>query len=171
MDATWKYAGVTSLFVASASVAGAVGLALANYAFAQEACALRSNGKFEASVAQPDQVAKAKKQDITSPLVGATVAETKSAVGDAGRSEEEPSAEEEWVEVVDAVNMRSGASSANSVIKVQLQGKRLRVASRDGGWVKVVEPKTGEEGWVYGKYVKRPKPTTRRADLTDGEAD
>ncbi len=71
----------------------------------------------------------------------------------------------EWVEVTDAVNMRSGPSSAAMVLEVQLQGAQLRVASRDGKWIKVVDPNTSREGWVYEKFVKPITPTSRQADL------
>lgn len=69
-----------------------------------------------------------------------------------------------WVEVVDSVNMRQGPSSANAVIKVQLAGTRLRVASRDGKWVEVVEPETGGTGWVFENYVRPLAPASRRAE-------
>jgi hypothetical protein len=41
----------------------------------------------------------------------------------------------DWVEVVDAVNMRSGVSSSNALIKVHLEGAQLRVVARDGNWI------------------------------------
>jgi len=64
----------------------------------------------------------------------------------------------DWVEVVDAVNMRSGAASVNSVVKVQLDGTQLRVLSRDGNWIHVMEPESGLQGWVYKKYVQLAEP-------------
>jgi uncharacterized protein YgiM (DUF1202 family) len=71
----------------------------------------------------------------------------------------------EWVEVTDAVNMRSGPSSANPVLQVHLKGAHLRVASRNGKWIEVVDPNTSREGWVYEKFVKPITPTSRQADL------
>ena len=71
----------------------------------------------------------------------------------------------EWVEVTDAVNMRSGPSSANPVFQVQLKGAHLRVASRNGKWIEVIDPNTGRDGWVYERFVKPIKPTSRQADL------
>lgn len=71
------------------------------------------------------------------------------------------------VEVVDAVNMRQGPSSANAVIKVQIAGTTLQVASRQGKWVEVIEPETGGTGWVYGDYVKPVPPVSRRAEAAD----
>lgn len=73
----------------------------------------------------------------------------------------------DWVEVVDAVNMRKGPSSANPVIKVQLAGAKLEVASRDGRWVEVIEPATGGTGWVFDDYVKPVAPASRRAEAAD----
>jgi uncharacterized protein YgiM (DUF1202 family) len=71
----------------------------------------------------------------------------------------------EWVEVTDAVNMRSGPSSANPVLQVHLKGAHLRVASRNGKWIEVVDANTSREGWVYEKFVKPITPTSRQADL------
>ena len=71
----------------------------------------------------------------------------------------------EWVEATDAVNMRSGPSSANPVLQVHLEGAHLRVASRNGKWIEVVDPNTSREGWVYEKFVKPITPTSRQADL------
>ncbi len=73
-------------------------------------------------------------------------------------------AKHRWVEVVDAVNMRSGPSSSNPVIKVQISGSQLQVTGREGAWVRVVEPDSGTEGWVFDDYVKRISPASRHAD-------
>jgi uncharacterized protein YgiM (DUF1202 family) len=67
--------------------------------------------------------------------------------GDAARGSND------WVEITSAVNMRGGPSSANPVIKVQRAGAKLRVLERDGGWVHVAEPETGQTGWIYERYV------------------
>ena len=75
----------------------------------------------------------------------------------------------EWVEVVNAVNMRSGGSSSDPVIKVQPAGKRLQVASRKGDWVKVLEAETKAIGWVYGSFLKRIDPESQQARLVDAE--
>ena len=83
---------------------------------------------------------------------------------DVGSSQSTP-VSGEWVEVTDAVNMRTGPSSANPVLQVQLEGAQLRVASRDGKWIEVVDPNTSREGWVYEKFVKPITPTSRQADL------
>ena len=55
------------------------------------------------------------------------------------------------------------------VIKVQLEGERLRVASRHGGWVEVVEPETELTGWVYEQYVIPIEPESKQVSLVDAE--
>lgn len=59
------------------------------------------------------------------------------------------------VEVIEAVNMRSGPSGSTPVIKVQLAGTRLHYAARHGNWIEVVDRESSARGWVYAKYVKR----------------
>jgi len=77
----------------------------------------------------------------------------------------------DWVEVVDAVNMRSGASSSNALIKVQLEGAQLRVVALDGNWINVEEPESEQRGWVYKKYVRSVEPTLQRGRVADVSVD
>jgi len=76
-----------------------------------------------------------------------------------------------WLEVVDAVNMRSGASSSSALIKVQLEGAQLRVVARDGNWINVAEPESEQRGWVYKKYVRSVEPALQRAFVADLSVD
>ncbi len=71
----------------------------------------------------------------------------------------------DWVQVVDAVKMRQGPSSTHAVVAVQRSGKRLRVLSRDGRWIEVVELASGRRGWVYGKYVERVESGSQHAEV------
>jgi hypothetical protein len=72
------------------------------------------------------------------------------------------------------VNLRDGPSSSSSVIGVIARGTRLAVVDRKRGWVKVNDPATSKEGWIYSGYVggghhARPRkkataPPTQKAD-------
>jgi uncharacterized protein YgiM (DUF1202 family) len=165
MDSIWRYALIVALLTAATSGAGTFGFAIAMKAFAPELCNLGEPGRVLLKSRHPGAVAEVGSAP-TSPLLGATAPPSKPAEEDtAPAADDAVSDGHEWVEVTDAVNMRRGASSADPVIKVQLEGTRLRVRSRDGGWVKVVESGTGEEGWVYGQYVKSVQAASHRADL------
>jgi len=52
----------------------------------------------------------------------------------------------------DAVNMRSGPSTKNSVIWQVFEGFPLQVIKRDGKWAKVVDFE-GDEGWIYETLI------------------
>lgn len=78
---------------------------------------------------------------------------------------EPDAADGEWVEVVDAVNMRSGPSRSHPVVGTQREGVKLRVASREAGWVEVAEPGSGEAGWVYQRFVRPMEPGSRLVEL------
>jgi len=144
---TAKYAAFSSLLFVVACGASAFGLSVAGKLFAPQASS-------ERPVAQTAEMARATQSRPQSALLGSD-------------PERVSAARQDWVEVVDSVNMRQGPSSANAVIKVQLAGTKLRVASRDGKWVEVVEPKTGGTGWVFDDYVKPVAPASRRAEAAE----
>jgi uncharacterized protein YgiM (DUF1202 family) len=142
-----KYAAKAGLLFVTACGAGAIGLSLAGERFARLPASSDAAPKTVASIgpttAQP-----------RSPLLGS----------DPERLARVLAARKSWVEVVDAVNMRQGPSSADAVVKVQLAGTMLEVASREGKWVEVIEPETGETGWVFDAYVTPAAPAARRAE-------
>ncbi|WP_169823001.1 SH3 domain-containing protein [Methyloligella halotolerans] len=155
-----RYTAATGVASLAALVVTMFGFMLAGQAFTVPA---------EADTAQ---TSKSITEDVsidkpTSPLLG-RAAKTAGSTADAGDAAD-PSAPgrtgRDWVEVVDAVNMRSGPSSANPIVEVQLAGAQLQLSERDGGWIRVVEPNSGAEGWVYEKYVKRISPASARAQL------
>jgi hypothetical protein len=48
-----------------------------------------------------------------------------------------------------AVNMREAPKSSSPVLGVIGQGIELQVLDRKRGWVKVTDPASGKEGWIY----------------------
>jgi hypothetical protein len=65
-----------------------------------------------------------------------------------------------------AVNMREAPKSSSPVLGVIGQGIELQVLERSRGWVKVTDPASGKEGWIYsgllaGEANKHPR--VRRA--------
>lgn len=155
-----RYLAVTVAFFATAWFICALGLVFAPQAFLGS-IPTPSEAR-AASNAPTDHL---KLTSISSPLLGSkTEVAAQSAIEAANNSVD-------LVEVVDAVNMRSAASSAESVVKVQLEGARLRVVSRDGNWIQVVEPESGLQGWVYEKYVRSVAPTPQRARVADARID
>jgi hypothetical protein len=61
---------------------------------------------------------------------------------------------DEWVEVSSAVNMRVGASGTADTLKIMPAGAKLRVEGRDGNWVRVADPATKQQGWIYRRFLK-----------------
>lgn len=57
------------------------------------------------------------------------------------------------IEPSDFVNLRSGPSSSSAIIGVIDKGTKLKVMDRKRGWLKVTNPKTSENGWIYSGYV------------------
>lgn len=153
MHQSAKYAAVSSVFAAVACGVVALGFSIAGHTFAGSA--QQAETKVSAAArSTPDEPVK-----LTSALLGSEPVALADKPGTKRGGD--------WVKVVDAVNMRAGPSSSNPVMKVQLTGAKLRVASRQDGWVKVVEPDTGKKGWVYGKYVTAIEPISRRAEIEE----
>jgi len=158
METPWKYIGATGLGILASCLVVTLGFNLAT-------------GSFRPPAPPPFQAEISRAQSVigghvpTSPLLGRAQEELVAIAA----ADDQRQREGEWVEVTDAVNMRSGGSSSDPVIKVQIEGKRLRVASRDGGWVEVVEPETEVIGWVYERYVKLIDPESQQARLVDAE--
>lgn len=156
MILTTRYIAATGFALIATISVVVFGLTLAGQAFPRPAA---TEGAATVAAAAAEDAAIDRP---TSALLGSAKVADRSAQVD--RREQPHSADKKWVEVVDAVNMRSGPSSSNAVIKVQLAGSQLQVSDRDGPWVQVVEPDTGTEGWVFENYVKRIAPASRRAD-------
>ena len=64
------------------------------------------------------------------------------------------SAQEEWMEVKTPVNIRKAPSSTAGSDKVVLTGTKLRVVGREGNWVRITDPKTAREGYIYNRFLK-----------------
>jgi len=156
MSATWNYIGVTSVALAVSGMLAWLGFRLATENFFTPA-----DPPIQSELARAQGLASG--HVLTSPLLGRSP-EKLVANTDADSQRQR---EGEWVEVTDAVNMRSGGSSSDPVVKVQLEGKRLRVAAREGGWIEVIDPKTEGTGWVYERYVKPIEAESKQADLVE----
>ena len=48
-----------------------------------------------------------------------------------------------------AANIRNGPSSKSTLIGTAPGGAELKVAEREGGWVRFVDPATSNTGWIY----------------------
>jgi hypothetical protein len=64
----------------------------------------------------------------------------------------------EWVQVVNAVNLRPRPDKSSKTIKVAKKGAKLHVLARNRGWVQVSDPTTSVKGWLYGRFVKPAEP-------------
>ena len=158
MDSKARYATVSFLLIAAACGASALAFFAAIDLFATT----ELSGSAHRLGAAPQAV-----KLLSSDLAGVNVRSVSE--GNFALAAEGVAENEEWIETTGAVNMRSGPSSANPAIRVQLEGAQLRVATRDGNWIQVVEPKTGQEGWVYDRLVKPVEPISRRAEVAGAD--
>jgi hypothetical protein len=72
---------------------------------------------------------------------------------DPGDREVKVGGDEQWAEVVLAANVHSAASVASPTVRHYRVGTRLKVIDRDSSWIKVVDPTTSNQGWIYEKYL------------------
>jgi hypothetical protein len=59
-----------------------------------------------------------------------------------------------WVEPSGAVNVRKFPSPKGEMLGVIQKGTKVRVLFDDGNWLRVIDPKTGETGWIYANAVE-----------------
>lgn len=170
MDSNARY-GIAVSFI-SATACGVCALAFSLAVSSFTPADLTANLERKQRFGSPSQSKADAVKLPTSELAGVNLVSAQETVVSSSGGETLLSEMEEdkvWVEVIDAVNMRSGPSNANPVLMVQLEGSRLQVASRDGRWVEVVEPNTGQRGWVFERHVKPVDSSPRRAAIAGAE--
>ena len=73
---------------------------------------------------------------------------------------------EEWAEVSLAAKVHDAPSVSAPTVRLYGVGTKLRVIGRAPGWIKVVDPTTSQEGWIYEKYLTpREGPDQKQAGL------
>jgi hypothetical protein len=60
---------------------------------------------------------------------------------------------EQWAEVVLAARAHSAASVSSPTVRHYRVGTRLKVIERRSGWIKVIDPTTSNQGWIFEKYL------------------
>jgi Bacterial SH3 domain len=61
--------------------------------------------------------------------------------------------DEQWAEVVLAARAHSAASVSSPTVRHYRVGTRLKVIDRESSWIKVSDPTTSNQGWIYEKYL------------------
>jgi len=59
----------------------------------------------------------------------------------------------ELLKVNSVANIRSGASASAEIIGIAHAGAEVQVASRDSGWVQIIDPWSWRTGWIYSKFL------------------
>jgi uncharacterized protein YgiM (DUF1202 family) len=59
----------------------------------------------------------------------------------------------EFLKVNSAANIRSGPSTSAAIIGIAHAGAEVQVASRDSGWVQIIDPWSPRTGWIYSKFL------------------
>ena len=78
---------------------------------------------------------------------------------------------DEFATITTTVTIRNGPSASADVIGRAHAGARARVASHDSGWSQIVDPASGNTGWVESNVlVPSPTPETVAAEESTGEA-
>jgi len=105
--------------------------------------------------------------DVEPPAAVASPAtETKSsATADPIEAPSTAAPRDEFATITTTVTIRNGPSASADVIGRAHAGARARVASRDSGWSQIVDPASGNTGWVESNVlVPSPTPETVAAE-------
>lgn len=95
-------------------------------------------------------------QDLTgslgdSPAKGETP--TSGQVAKAGAKPSDAPEFPQWAEVSLAAKAHSGPSVSTPTLRYYRVGTQLRVIDRQSGWIKIVDPTSAQQGWIYEKYL------------------
>ena len=55
--------------------------------------------------------------------------------------------------VASTVSMRSGPSTANAIVGNVRAGSDVQVNAAESGWVQITDPTSGQQGWVYSRFL------------------
>jgi hypothetical protein len=75
----------------------------------------------------------------------------------------------EWAKVALTAKVHGEASVSSSTLRLYQPGTALHVVSRQNGWVQIIDPTSGERGWVFEQYLvpaDSPITTTQTAIAT-----
>ena len=59
----------------------------------------------------------------------------------------------EWARSVLAAKVHGDASVSSPTLRFYRPGTALQVVSRQNGWVQIIDPASGERGWVFEQYL------------------
>jgi len=77
-------------------------------------------------------------------------------------AEASPMPKEELATIASAATIRNGPSSSADIIGRAHPGAKARVAATDSGWAQIVDPASGNKGWVESRFLA-PSATTETA--------
>jgi uncharacterized protein YgiM (DUF1202 family) len=69
---------------------------------------------------------------------------------------------DELVTITSAASIRNGPSSSADIIGRAHAGAKARIAATDSGWAQIVDPASGNKGWVESRFLA-PSATTETA--------
>jgi len=79
-------------------------------------------------------------------------------------AEASPMPKEELATIASAATIRNGPSSSADIIGRAHAGAKARVAATDSGWAQIVDPASGNKGWVESRFLV-PSATTETAAI------
>jgi Bacterial SH3 domain len=59
----------------------------------------------------------------------------------------------ELLKVNSAAEIRSGPSASAEIIGIAHAGAEVQVASRDSGWVQIIDPWSPRTGWIHSRFL------------------
>jgi hypothetical protein len=71
--------------------------------------------------------------------------------------------QDEFVTITSAAIIRNGPSSSADIIGRAHTGAKARVAATDSGWAQIVDPASGNKGWVESSFLTPSAPTETAA--------
>jgi hypothetical protein len=107
--------------------------------------------------------------EIPSVESASSTQEQSPVTGEPKEAASNPGPEEELLKVASAASIRNGPSASADIIGTAYAGAKVRVASRDAGWTQIIDPSSGNRGWIDSTVLAPLTSTVDTASTEDVE--
>jgi len=136
------------------------------HAIDPEASAAQSSGS-QVQTSQKSTVTSGRQAAAVESAPSAQLKDKSSAPVEVTQAPSHPGLGDQLLKLTSAATIHNGPSASADIIGTVFAGAEVRVASRNSGWVKIVDPASGREGWIDSTVLTPLTPTAGTPSTED----